>query len=65
MIMRCALFTESIAPFVDKQTKAQSARADIFYLIERFRTTFTANGRNDHVTIFILHLPLTVFSFSS
>ena len=28
------------------------------------RITFTANGRNDHVTMFILHLPLTVFSFS-
>ena len=24
----------------------------------------TANGRDDHVTTFILHLPLTVFSFS-
>ena len=28
------------------------------------RITFTANGRNDHVIMFILHLPLTVFSFS-
>ena len=25
---------------------------------------FMANGRNDHVTMFILHLPLAVFSFS-
>ena len=32
--------------------------------IERFRITLTANGRNDHVTMFILYLPLAVFSFS-
>ena len=25
---------------------------------------FAANGRNDHVTMFILHLPLAVFSLS-
>ena len=31
---------------------------------ERLRITFTANGRNDHVTMFFLHLPLAVFSFS-
>ena len=30
----------------------------------RFRITFTANGRNDHVTVFTLYLPCTaVFSF--
>ena len=34
-------------------------------LVERFRVTFTANSRNDHVTMFILHLPLAVFSFSA
>ena len=28
------------------------------------RITFAANGRNDHVTMFILYLPLAVFSFS-
>ena len=36
-------------------------------LLERFRITFTpqtTNGRNDHVTMFILHLSLAVFSFS-
>ena len=33
-------------------------------LSERFRITFTANGRNDHVTMFTLHLPLAVFSLS-
>ena len=32
--------------------------------IERFGITLTANGRNDHVTMFILHLPLAVFIFS-
>ena len=32
--------------------------------IERFTVAFTANGRNDHVTMFTLHLPLAVFSFS-
>ena len=26
--------------------------------------SITANGRNDHVTMFILHLPLAIFSFS-
>ena len=30
--------------------------------IERFRTTFTANGRNDHLAICILCLPLAVLS---
>ena len=30
---------------------------------ERFRTKFTANGRNDHVTIFTLHFPVAVLSF--
>ena len=25
---------------------------------------FTANGRNDHLTVFALYLPLAVFSFS-
>ena len=33
-------------------------------MIERFRNKFLSNGRNDHVTMFILHLPLAVFSFS-
>ena len=33
-------------------------------IIERLSTTFTANGRYDHVIMFILHLPLAVFSFS-
>ena len=33
-------------------------------ILEKFRITFTANGRNDHVTMFILYLPLAVFSFS-
>ena len=33
--------------------------------LERFKATFTANDRNDHVTMFILHLPLAVFSFSA
>ena len=32
--------------------------------LERFKITFTANGRNDHVTMFILNLSLAVFSFS-
>ena len=32
--------------------------------LERFQITFTANGRNDHVTMFTLYLPLAVFSFS-
>ena len=32
-------------------------------MLERVGITFTANGRNDHVTMFILHLPLAVFSF--
>ena len=27
-------------------------------------TTYRVHGRNDHVTMFISHLPLTVFSFS-
>ena len=33
--------------------------------LKRFRIiiTFMANSRNDNVTMFILHLPLTVFSF--
>ena len=29
----------------------------------RFRTTLTGNGRNYHVTMFILNLPLAAFSF--
>ena len=29
-----------------------------------FRTAFTANGKNDHVTMFNFHLPLTVSSIS-
>ena len=33
-------------------------------ILERFRITFTTNGRNDHVTMFNLYLPLAVFSFS-
>ena len=33
-------------------------------LRERFRITFKANGRNDHVTMFILCLSFAVFSFS-
>ena len=32
--------------------------------MERFRVTCKTNGRNDHVTMFILHLSLAVFSFS-
>ena len=32
--------------------------------LERLRIKFTTNGKNDHVTMFILHLPLAVFSFS-
>ena len=31
---------------------------------KRFRIIFTENGRNDHMTMFMLHLPLVVFSFS-
>ena len=31
--------------------------------IERFRITFTANGKNDHVTLLTLSLALAVFSF--
>ena len=31
--------------------------------VKRFRVGFTANGRNDHMTTFTLHLPLAVFSF--
>ena len=31
--------------------------------LERFRISFTANGRNDHVTVFTLYLPCAVFSF--
>ena len=30
--------------------------------IKEIRITFTANGRNDHVMMFILHLPLAVLS---
>lgn len=30
--------------------------------IDRFKITFTGNGRNHHITMFILHLPLAVFS---
>ena len=33
-------------------------------LLERLRMTFMANVRYDHVTMFILYLPLAVFSFS-
>ena len=35
-------------------------------ILERLRITFKANGKrqNDHVTMFILNLPLAVFSFS-
>ena len=39
-------------------------RACISHMLKRSSTTFEANGRNDHVTMFILHLPLAVFSFS-
>ena len=35
----------------------------ITLLIERLSSTFTANGRNDHVTLLVLHLQLAVFSF--
>ena len=31
--------------------------------LERFRISFTSNGRNDHVTVFTLYLPCIVFSF--
>ena len=30
--------------------------------LKKIRITFMTNGRNDNVTMFILHLPLTVFS---
>ena len=33
-------------------------------ILEKFRITFAANGRNNDVTMFILYLPLAVFSFS-
>ena len=35
-------------------------------ILERLSNTLrpTANGRNDHVTMFTLNLPLAVFSFS-
>ena len=33
-------------------------------VLERLSTTFTANCRDDHVTMFTPHLPLAVFSFS-
>ena len=36
---------------------------DCVALLERFRVTLMANSRNDRVTMFILHLPLTVFKF--
>ena len=39
-------------------------KSRVFQLIEIFRIAFTAYGRNDHVTMFILHLPLAVFSLS-
>ena len=32
--------------------------------LERLRITFTTNGRNDHVTMFILHLRLAVLFLS-
>ena len=32
------------------------------HLIEKFGVAFTENGRNDHVTMVILHLPLAVLS---
>ena len=32
--------------------------------MEKFGVAFTANGRNDHVTMVILHRPLAVLSFS-
>ena len=31
--------------------------------LERFRISFMANGRNDHVTVFTLYLPYAVISF--
>ena len=34
------------------------------FFIGRLRITFTANVRCDHVTMFILYLPLAIFSFS-
>ena len=37
----------------------------ICLIIRKSRITFTANGRNDHVTMFTLYLPLVVFSFSA
>ena len=36
---------------------------DCVALQERFRVTLMANKRNDRVTMFILHLLLTVFKF--
>ena len=32
-------------------------------ILERDRMTFTANGRDDHVTMFSLYLPLAVFRY--
>ena len=33
-------------------------------LLEIFRITFTVNGTNGHVTMFILYLPLALYNFS-
>ena len=42
----------------------KTLHAQYLRIIERLRMTFTANVRYDHVTMFILYLPLAVFSFS-
>ena len=44
-------------------TSMVTAYAGEFDTTERFRIAFTPNERNDHVTMFILHLPLAVSSF--
>ena len=46
----------------ENQTKLNAHCVNL--TIDRFRITLTANGKNEHVIMFALYLPLTVFSFS-
>ena len=47
----------------DRKRQIHKRRLTLLSLESIIRITFTANGRNDHVTMFTQHLPLAVFSF--
>ena len=55
---------ESVVYMKDLPSNREIVLIDSFgEIIGRLRITFTANVRNDHLTMFILYLPLSVSNF--